>query len=183
MNKLKSGKLIATVLIIFSGIVFSSFLNYPSTDKPKTGTEIGNMAPELKFAGVDGKILSLYSLKGKIVLVDFWASWCRPCRMENPSLVEAYNKYKGKKYKNAKGFEIFSVSLDQDKNAWIATIKSDGLVWQYHVSDLKGWYSEAARIYGVGSIPMNFLLNEKGIIIAKGLRGGALEYELSKLVK
>jgi thiol-disulfide isomerase/thioredoxin len=147
------------------------------------GTEIGNLAPQLKFKSPDDKILDLYSTRGYIVLVDFWASWCNPCRMENPNVVAAYKKYKDGKFKNAKGFKIFSVSLDKDHTQWINAIKQDGLTWPDHVSDLKGWQSVAASTYGVYSIPTNFLLDADGVIIAKGLRGEALEEELDKLKK
>jgi len=147
------------------------------------GTNIGNKAPELKFKGVDDKPMALSSNKGKIVLIDFWASWCGPCRMENPNIVATYNKYKNLKYKEAKGFVIYSVSLDQNKDAWIKAIAADNLAWPAHVSDLKGWYSDAAALYGVNSIPTNFLLDANGIIIGKGLRGPDLETALKKLVK
>lgn len=148
------------------------------------GTNIGNKAPELKFKTPDDKVLALSSFKGKIVLVDFWASWCGPCRIENPNVVATYNKYKAAKFKDAKGFVIYSVSLDQNKEAWKKAIAADNLSWPEHVSDLKGWYSDAAAIYGVNSIPTNFLLDANGIIIAKGLRGAAdLEAALKKLVK
>lgn len=147
------------------------------------GTNIGNKAPELKFQNLEGKFITLSSLKGKIVLVDFWASWCGPCRMENPNVVAAYNKFKDAKFKDAKGFEIYSVSLDKNKDAWANAIQRDNLSWSTHVSDLKGWSSEAAAIYGVNSIPINFLINAKGIIVAKNLRGSALEAEINKLLK
>ena len=147
------------------------------------GTEVGNIAPELKFKDPKGNIHDLKFLRGDVVLVDFWASWCGPCRMENPNVVAAYNKYKDAKFKDAKGFKIYSVSLDNNMGAWKEAIQHDGLAWPDQVSDLKGWQSAAAAIYGVYSIPTNFLLNSKGVIIAKGLRGEALDEELSKLVR
>ncbi|MBI2270964.1 MAG: TlpA family protein disulfide reductase [Bacteroidetes bacterium] len=132
------------------------------------GLEKGNSAPELKYMSPEGK--------------DFWASWCGPCRMENPNVVAAYNKYKDKKFKDGKGFAIYSVSLDQNKDAWLRAIQKDQLSWPEHVSDLKGWYSEAAQKYGVNSIPTNFLLDGRGVIVGKALRGPALEEALDKLL-
>jgi thiol-disulfide isomerase/thioredoxin len=119
----------------------------------------------------------LSSFRGKYVLVDFWASWCGPCRQENPNVVKLYNKYKGK------GFTILGVSLDKagDKPAWLAAIKNDGLTWT-QVSDLNGWSNLAARLYGVQSIPQNFLIDPQGKIVAKGLRGDDLDAALEKLL-
>jgi len=146
------------------------------------GLNIGDKAPELNFKSPDGNSYKLSELKGKIVLIDFWASWCGPCRRENPNVVSAYNKYSKAKFKTAKGFEIYSVSLDKSKAAWVKAIKDDDLKWKYHVSDLQGWNSKASIMYGVRQIPYNFLINEEGVIIGKDLRGNALHIALDKVI-
>lgn len=139
--------------------------------------KVGQPAPEISLPGPDGKNRNLSSLKGKVVLLDFWASWCRPCRMANPHVVEIYKKYK------EKGFDVFSVSLDKEtgKNDWVAAIKQDGLAWDNHVSDLQFWNSAPAATYGVRSIPQTFLIDRNGNIAAINPRT-TLEQELLKVL-
>jgi thiol-disulfide isomerase/thioredoxin len=173
------------VIILGLAIVFGlfAFIKIQQPSGAVVGTNVGNIAPDLKLNNPAGTQLDLYSNRGYYVLVDFWASWCGPCRGENPNVVATYNKFHEAKFKGAKGFKIFSVSLDQNASAWTGAIKSDGLVWPDHVSDLKGWSSAAARLYGVNSIPTNFLIDPKGVIIAEGLRGAALGDKLNELSK
>ncbi len=125
-------------------------------------------APDIQLPDPSGKIVALSSLKGKVVLIDFWASWCKPCRQESPNMVKLYNRFKDK------GFEIYGVSLDKDKKAWTEAIQKDGLNW-IHVSDLKFWQSDAAALYSVTSIPATYLLNAQGKVLATNLRGQELE--------
>jgi thiol-disulfide isomerase/thioredoxin len=149
----------------------------------KTGINIGERAPELVFKSPDGEKIALTSLRGKMVLIDFWASWCSPCRQENPNLVKTYRRFMDKEFVNGSGFTVYGVSLDDTREAWVAAIQQDHLEWEYHVSDLKGWQSVPAAMYGVMGIPMNFLIDGDGIIIAKGLSGEYLVAKLKELVR
>lgn len=173
-------KRIKFLLLVIGVATFAFGFIYQSNPQ---GTNVGDKAIDLAFTSPEGKTIALSSLKGKVVLLDFWASWCGPCRMENPNLVAAYAKYKDAKFKNAKGFAIYSVSMDQNKEAWIKAIKQDNLSWPYHVSDLGGWQSKPAQIYRVNSIPASYLLDQNGVIIGKNLRGAALDQALEKLLK
>lgn len=137
---------------------------------------IGSVAPDFSQNSPDGRPISLSSLRGKVVLIDFWASWCRPCRMEMPNVKKAYATF------HPKGFEILGVSLDRDKGAWTGAIQQDGLPWK-HVSDLAFWDNAAAQLYGVSSIPYTVLLDRDGKVIAKNLRGAALEAKLAEVLK
>ena len=155
------------LLIFLSSISFISF-------SQKSGINIGDKALNLNYNNPNGEEMSLSDIKNKLVLIDFWASWCRPCRIENPNLVDAYIKYYKTKFKDGNGFEIYSLSLDKNKDAWLKAINQDQLFWEYHVSDLGGWQSEGSEKYNIRSIPSNVLINGKGIIIAKNLKGPAL---------
>ncbi|MDM1296338.1 AhpC/TSA family protein [Sphingobacterium sp. N143] len=138
--------------------------------------KIGNKAPDFSQPDIRGKMVKVSDFKGQYVLIDFWASWCSPCRAENPNLLKAYNKYK------SKGLEVLAVSLDDTKgrSAWLKAIKDDGLPW-IHVADLKGWSNEAAVLYGVRAVPQNYLVDPQGNIVALNLRGETLHQELARI--
>lgn len=178
------------ILLAFSALIVScnrsSGNKQPESSSPSglvVGLEPGNQAPEIVLPSPDGKEIALSSLRGRMVLIDFWASWCPPCRAENPNLVKVYNEFKDKSFSRGQGFTVYSVSLDRSQEAWLRGIREDNLSWPYHVSDLKFWNSEAAALYQVDGIPMNFLLDGNGVIIAKGLRGELLRQTLLSLLK
>lgn len=135
---------------------------------------VGQIAPDIELPNPEGELVSLSSLRGNYVLVDFWAKWCRPCRMENPNVVRMYNKY------NDQGFEVFGVSLDRNRQDWLQAIEQDGLNWT-QVSDLKYWQSDAAKLYNISAIPFALLLDPEGRIIGKNLRGKQLEDKLEEI--
>jgi len=132
------------------------------------------LAPDFRQADPQGKVVQLSALRGQYVLLDFWASWCPPCRAENPTLVRAYHQYKSRK------FTILSVSLDHDRAAWLKAVKTDGLTWT-QVSDLKGWDNDAAARYHIQAVPQNYLLDPSGHVVGQNLRGAALEQRLAQL--
>lgn len=145
--------------------------------KVRSVIAVGSEAPDIVMADRNGQERRLSDLRGKVVLIDFWASWCRPCRAENPNVVRLYERYHGL------GFEIFSVSLDNNRDAWLRAIDNDGLVWENHVSDLRGWSSAAGRLYGISSIPATVLLDRDGKVLARNLRGRQLEQKLYEIFK
>jgi peroxiredoxin len=138
---------------------------------------IGRQAPEISLPDTEGRTVKLSSFRGKYVLVDFWASWCGPCRRENPNVVDAYNQFKNK------NFTVLGVSLDRpgQKENWIKAIREDKLTWT-HISDLKFWQSEVVPVYQVGSIPFNVLVDPDGKIVAENLRGNALGQKLQEVL-
>ena len=157
-------------------VVRSLVIQMEVQKKAEAAIQVGQPMSEIKLPNPEGKELSLLSLKGKVVLVDFWASWCGPCRRENPNVVALYDKL------HSKGFEVFSVSLDQKKENWIKAIGDDNLKWTNHVSDLGYWNSVVVKQFGISSIPFTILVDKKGNIAAKGLRGPALDQKVEELL-
>jgi len=156
----------------FHGSKYAEMLHKRVADLSKTAP--GSMAPEIVMSDPFGKTIALSSLRGKYVLVDFWASWCKPCRDENPNVVKLYNKYK------AKGFDVLGVSLDDNRESWINAINKDALLWN-HISDLMKWNSQVVSLYNIEGIPFTVLLDKEGKILAKNLRGPALESKLKEI--
>lgn len=173
-------KKLFAALFIACGLSFSAC----AQDYSNQTISLGQKAPELAFTDPAGQMVQLSDInKKRVVLIDFWASWCRPCRAANPRLVEMYEKYKDKKFKGAKrGFTILSVSLDQKKEAWINAIQKDNLSWPYHISDLAAWNSKAAQIYGIQFIPQAFLVDADGKIVGKYNTAEQAEADLEKLM-
>jgi len=174
-------------MALHSEVVTALYQKYPEhpivkdrwnyMNSPASRVYIGAIAPELAYPDPEGKVRKLSDLRGKVVLLDFWASWCGPCRRENPNVTNIYSKY------HDKGFEVFSVSLDSDAASWKRAIEADKLVWPNHVSDLRKWQSQAAATYGVRSIPCTFLLDKEGRIVQRDLRGADLERAVKQLVE
>ncbi|MBL4669286.1 MAG: TlpA family protein disulfide reductase [Flavobacteriales bacterium] len=165
-------KLLSTLLL---GLILSF-------SSPSNFIEKNSLSPEIVLNNTKGVEVRLSSLHGKIVLIDFWASWCRPCRTRHPELVSVYNQFKDSKFKKGSRFDLFSVSLDKNKEAWLRAIKQDKLTWKNHVSDLKGWNSDVVKTYDVRGIPMNVLIDENGKIIATNLYGDQLRKVLTSLL-
>lgn len=152
---------------LFLFLLFS--LSFSHAQYQNNKIKVGQQAPEIAFSNPEGKIISFSEQnKNRYILLDFWASWCGPCRIAHPALVTMHEKFKDKKFKNApKGFTVFSVSLDRNLEAWKKAIAADKLFWNNHVSDLKSWKSEAAEIYGVTYIPQSFLIGPDGKVLGK----------------
>lgn len=143
----------------------------------------GQIAPEIKLNGLRGNEIALSSLRGNIVLIDFWASWCKDCRASNPKLLSLYNQFKNRKFENAKGFVIYSVSLDKNKTDWVKGITKDGLIWINHVSEFKTWKSQPVIDYGIEAIPAYILLDQNGKILIRTESVDSVKEELWKLTK
>ncbi|MCX6350696.1 MAG: TlpA disulfide reductase family protein [Bacteroidetes bacterium] len=155
-------KTAASFFILFSIFILLGFTH----DKPKVGVNEGDIAPDIRLANMKGDTMSLYSLRGKMVILYFWASWCSPCRKNSPKLVAIYNKYKERNFKHAKELTVFSVSLDYDLSKWKKAVEEDGLEWENHVSDLQSGRAGIKDLYKINGIPKMYLIDGDGTIIA-----------------
>lgn len=147
------------------------------------GLNVGDLAPNIDLEDPDGFNRQLRDLKGKMVLVDFWASWCGPCRAQNPLIVGAYQRYSGASFKNGDGFDVFSVSLDENRDRWVRAIENDGLVWPNHVSDLDGNNSYVVPLYELNEIPVGYLIDGDGVILKRDVSADQLDRILQKYLK
>jgi len=142
--------------------------------------KLGDIAPEIVMYDVYGMEHKLSKIKKKVILIDFWASWCRPCRIDNPKFIEIYDKYKNKKFKKESGFEVFSVSLDNIQDKWIEAVNDDAIPWEHNGSQLRGWYSSFVKDYNINSIPANYVVDGNGKIIAINVKPTELDHLLKK---
>jgi thiol-disulfide isomerase/thioredoxin len=175
-------KYIVLVLLVFITIFVGSSIGLSPKEEAvrQLPPKIGDIAPDIVLLSTDrATTYKLSDLRGKMVLVNFWASLVAPCRFENPNILRAYQHYATKNFKSGNGFIVFSVSMDTDLESWRTAIARDNLVWPYHVSDLRGYDSEVANTYGIKAIPYNYLIDGSGKVIAINLRGA----ELNKLLQ